>query len=597
MRKKYVPINYTSRDYDSIKEDLVQYAKRYYPNTFQDFSEASFGALMLDTVAYIGDILSYYLDYQASESFLMSAIEYDNILKLGEQVGYKLPLSPSSHGTVAMYLIVPALPSGLGPNTDYAPVLRAGSMFGAQNGGAYMLTEDVDFSSASNVTVVAGVNNISGNPVSYAIKAYGLVMSGQISTVERAIGAFRRFREIEIEDENITEIVSVFDLEGHQYFEVPYLSQDTIFRPLLNKDPTSKKLANRIMKAQPVPRRFTTKNSFGRILLQFGYGSDDEAHKQKVRDPNEVVMNIHGREYETDESFDPSNLLSTDKLGIAPANTTLFITYRSNSSTAINAPVNTLTSVTSANFEFPSAATDDSARNLVEASLEVSNETPILGDVTPPTASELKMNINNVFATQNRAVTKQDYINLVYRMPSKFGKIKRCAIVQDHDSFKRNLNLYVVGEDENEHLTPANAVVKNNLKTWLNQYKMINDTIDILDGKVINISVSFTVVSELNVSKYDALADSLTETQRFFDRKFEMGEPLYVIDIYSRLNELDSVADVASVTIKHETGGIYSDNSYSVNDFMSVDGRILHIPEDSVFELKYQEVDIKGVVK
>jgi len=597
MPKKYVPIKYTSRDFDSIKADLVEYARRYYPNTFQDFSEASFGALMLDTVAYVGDILSYYLDYQASESFLMSAIEYDNILKLGEQVGYKQPLSPSSHGTIALYIIVPGLSSGLGPNTNYAPVLRAGSLFTAQNGGAYMLTEDVDFSNNSNVTVVAKVDSTSGNPSSYAIKAYGKVMSGNLFTVERAIGSFRRFREIEVDDANITEIVSVFDTEGHQYFEVPYLSQDTIFRPLLNKDPTSKKLANRIMKAQPVPRRFTTKNSFGRILLQFGYGSDDESEKQKVRDPSEVVMNIHGRDYETDDSFDPSNMLSTDKLGIAPANTTLFITYRANTASTINAPVDTLTSVTSTEFEFPSSATDEAVRSLVEGSLEISNETPILGDVSPPTINEVKMNINNVFATQNRAVTKQDYVNLIYRMPSKFGKIKRCAIVQDHDSFKRNLNLYVLGEDENEHMTPANMVVKNNLKTWINQYKMLNDTVDILDGKVINISVSFTVVSELNVSKYDTLSDSLTEARSFFDRKYEMGEPLYVVDIYSRLNELDSVADVVSVTIRHETGGIYSDNTYSVEDYMSVDGRILHIPEDSVFELKYADVDIKGVVK
>ena len=171
--KKYPLIKYTSRDFNSIRQDLVEYAKRYYSDTFKDFNEAGFGSLMIDSVSYIGDVLSFYLDYSVNESFLDTAIEFENILKIGRQLGYKFPGNPAAFGQVDMYIIVPALATGVGPDTTYLPILKKGSTFSSINGSNYSLVENINFNSDTTETVVARVNSTTGAPISYAVKKTG----------------------------------------------------------------------------------------------------------------------------------------------------------------------------------------------------------------------------------------------------------------------------------------------------------------------------------------------------------------------------------------------------------------------------------------
>ena len=152
------PINYTSRDFETIKEDLVNYAKRYYPTTFKDFNEASFGSLMLDLVAYVGDQLSFYADYQANESFLDSAIEFKNIVRLCKQLGYKLPGAAVASGNCTFYVKVPASSTTRGPDLNYFPILQRGTTLSSTNGASYTLVENVDFTKSSNEITVAEVD-------------------------------------------------------------------------------------------------------------------------------------------------------------------------------------------------------------------------------------------------------------------------------------------------------------------------------------------------------------------------------------------------------------------------------------------------------
>ena len=196
MAKRNIPINYTSRDFNSIQQDLLNYAKRYYPETFKDFSEASFGSLMLDTVAYVGDIMSFYLDYQVNESFIDSSVEYDNILRLAKQMGYKYQGSQSTTGMVSLYAIIPANAVGLGPNTDYMPILKRGTTFASSAGGSYILTEDVRFDNPSNAVVAATVDSTTGLPNSYAVKAHGQVISGKFNVETVTVGTFEKFRKV-----------------------------------------------------------------------------------------------------------------------------------------------------------------------------------------------------------------------------------------------------------------------------------------------------------------------------------------------------------------------------------------------------------------
>ncbi|HAI38126.1 MAG TPA: hypothetical protein DCM40_08395, partial [Maribacter sp.] len=446
--KKTYPINYTSRDFESIKKDLVEHVKRYYPENFKDFSENSFGSLVLDTVAYVGDIMSFYLDYSVNESFLSTAIEYDNIVKLGRQMGYKYRSNASATGVLSFYLLVPATSDGSEPNRLFLPRLKRGSKFSNNNGSTYILEEDVDFANPANEFSAASVNPTTGNPADYVCKAFGVVSSGEIVTTTHNVGAFQRFLRIDIEDPNVTDVIEVLDANGHKYYEVNHLSQNIVFTGIANKGADQYKTPL-IMKPLPVPRRYTVEQNRTTTSLQFGYVSESNLANELISDPANVVLETHGKSYVTDRSFDPTKLIETDKLGVVPSNTTLTIKYRRNTDVTANSSVETVNNITFADFLFSNInSLDPTTVQTVETSLECTNETPIVGNIQAPSSEELKHRAYGSFTSQNRAVTLQDYAALIYNMPPMFGAVKRVNVLRDADSNKRNLNIYCLSEDE-----------------------------------------------------------------------------------------------------------------------------------------------------
>ena len=468
MAKKIFPIRYTNRDFDSIKSDLIEYTQRYYSDVFQDFNEASFGALMLDTVSYVGDILSFYLDYQTNESFIDTATEYENVLRLGRQFGYKYRQNQVSYGEVSLYVLVPATTTGGEPDRSYLPILKKGSKFSSTSGGIFTLNQDVDFAArGNNEVVVARVDSDTGAPTFFAVKSKGTVVSGQLEEEIIEVGDFEKFLRLELASPNITEIISVHDSEGNQYYEVDYLTQNVVYRSVRNNNDDKNKVSS-VLKSFAVARRFVIEQDRYATFLQFGHGSDSEILKDAVADPSKVLLKAHGKDYITDDSFDPSNLIATDKFGIGPSNTKLRVVYRTNTVTNSNAAVNSVITIDNSNFVFNnrSSLSDSSIQTIVD-SLEVTNEKRILGDVSSPTLDEIKTRIKGVYAAQNRAVTKEDYMNVVYSMSSEYGSIKRCNIVQDNDSFKRNINIFIACEDENGKLTTPTSTLEQNLVTWL----------------------------------------------------------------------------------------------------------------------------------
>ena len=591
------PINYSNRDFTSIKNDLIDYAKRYYPDTYKDFNAASFGSLMLDTVAYVGDMMSFHLDYQANESFLTTSNEYLNILKHGRQMGYKYDYQPSSHGVLTFFILVPSDTMGTAPDTNYYPVIARGSRTKAQGNNTFTLTEDIHFSKSSNEIIVAQVDDATGNPLTYAVKASGKVVSGRYFQETIVIGDYQRFLKIPLASNLIAEVISIIDSEGHEYFQVDHLSQNTVYINVENRS-TDKNLAPSILKAIAVPRRFSIETNQNITYIQFGYGSESELKTTPLYQPENIVLKQHAKDYITQATFDPAVLNESDKFGVVPANTTLTVIYRANERSNVNAAANTVTEPSSVNISFPSVnAIDANKQNLVRDSLECTNVEPIVGDITIPTPFELKQRIAHNFATQNRAVTKKDYISLVYRMPPQFGAIRKCNVLQDSDSFKRNLNLYVIAENEGGFLTQANDTIKQNLKTWLNQYRMINDTVDILDAKVVNLGIDFVAVGRINANKVSLFNTILIRLKSFLNFNPEIGEPLYITDVYKIINTMPGVIDTTDVTIVNKTGGVYSDIAYNIEQYMSPDGRLVEAPENVVFEIKYPNLDIRGTIK
>ena len=533
MAPKKPAINYTNRDFTSIRNELESYVKRYYPDTYRDFTEASFGSIMLDTVAYVGDMLSFYTDYQANESFLDTAIEFDNVLKLSRQMGYKYKPYPSSYGVCNFYITVPAEAATQAPDERYMPVLQKGSTFISTNDTVFSLLEDVNFSLSENPIVVADQNADTGNPLSYAVRAAGQVISGELAVQEVTIGDYTPFQRVSLIGDNISEVVSVTDDYGNQYFEVDYLSQDVLFVPVINKNADSSTVPY-ILKPVAVSRRFRVDSTPDGLFLQFGQGSEETP--VEVKDPSEVVLELHGKDYVTDTSFDPSILNKTDKLGVSPSNTTLTIIYRINTNENVNAASQTVTRIGTADFSFPAeqeGVLNEEVALGVQSSLAVLNEKPITGDVGLISIEEIKERAMSNFASQNRAVTKQDYVALAYNMPSKYGKIKRAALELDGDSYnQRNINYYVLAEDSDGDLIEANSTLKNNLKTWINQYKMVNDTIDILDARICNIGIEFKIVPFPGTNKYDILVEANDTLRNAFSKTFYIGEPIIITDIY-----------------------------------------------------------------
>lgn len=599
---KFLPIKYTSRDFDSIKSDLFSYAARYYSNSFKDFSKASFTTLMIDTVAYVGDIMSFYLDYQVSEMFLDSTTEFENIVRIGEQYGYKYNFSPVSQGIVDFYILVPAIASGEGPDPLYLPILSRGAKVSSTGGVVFTLVEDIDFGGINTEYVVARLNDSAvGGADVFAVKASGRIVSGVENVVELDVGPFTRFQTLEVPDTDITEILSVEDEEGNEYYEVEYLSQNVVYKSMPNYG-EGKEEAPNILVPKIVPRRFIVQKTSFSTELVFGYGSEDELKTNIIDDPKNVVLDFYGRDYITDKSFDPARIVETDKFGIAPTDTSLTVRYRSNSSEFVNAESNSVNSVNGSVMRFDIDGTlgtlNPSITKFVRSSLECNNPESILGDVSFPTIEEIRMRIMNKYAAQNRAVTSEDYRALIYSMPDAFGAVKKCNVAKNYDDLRRTIDIFILSENSDGNLTSSNNALKNNIKTWLSGYKMVNDSLTLMDGKVVNFGIDFILISEDNYNKYEILNSAKNRLiDEFSTRTMEMGEPLYITKVYDALRRVDGVLDVVNVRISQVTGTDYSGTNFNLDQNTSSDGRYIVAPINVAFELKNPAQNITGTIR
>ena len=597
MPKKKTPINFISRDFESIKGDLINYAKKYYPNTYKDFSDAGFGSLMIDSVAYIGDILSFYLDYQANETFIQNAAEFNNVLKLAKQMGYKFQNNPSSNTILTFFILVPANSTGTAPDANYIPILKQGTTVRSDAGGLFVLDEDVNF--INGETVVARVNETTGLPTFYAIRGNGRAISGELKTTSVGVGDFERFKSLKLNFSNVNEIITIFDTDGHEYYQVDFLSQNTIYKSVTNRDTTTQQQANMILKPFIAPRRFTADFFPDSVEIQFGSGREEDYETEQQINPKNVALNMNGKSYVSDQNFDPSKLIKSDSYGVSPSNTTLTIQYRQNSVSNVNAAANTVNSVVESRIEFVDEANLSTGLvGSVVDSLEVTNDDPVVGDTENISVEELRNRVINTFSSQYRAVTQQDYISLAHSMPAKFGSIMRASIVKDPESARRNMNMYVVGVDANNNLAPCNFVTKSNLKTWLSRNKMINDTIDIMDARILNLGIDFEIITENQNVSVDILQSCLVSLEnRFADSPPDIGEDFFLSDVYDILKAVPGVVDVTKVSVVNKHGANYSSLSFDINSNISPDGRYLVIPKNVVYEIKYPNLDIRGAVK
>ena len=595
MSDKKILVNYTNRDFNSIKRDLEEHARRYYPDTYKDFSENSFGSYILDTVSYVGDMLSFYLDYQVNESFLETAVEYENVRRLARNTGYNFTGRPAAFGMATFYVIIDANTSGLGPDRSLIPILKTGTEVRATTGTTFVLTEDVNFGNPKNEVIAARFDDATGKPSSYAIRAQGQVKSTVLFRTTSTVGAYARFSKIKIGTPAIAEIKSVIDSEGHEYYQVEHLSQDVIYINTTNPNALSDGVPE-IMKAKIVPRRYVLVQDETGTYLQFGYGTAEDITTTDIADPSQVALKMTGRPFITDTAFDPTNLLDSNTLGVAPANTTLTILYYQNDSDSVNVAQGNLTTISISSMTFPNAdGIRDALQSGVRSSLEVSNDEAIVGNTALPTSEEIRYRSYAAKATQQRSVTRNDYEAYIYMMPPGFGSIKRASVVNDPSSSNRRLSIYVISEDSNGNLVASNSTIKQNVKSWLNKNKMLNDNIDIYDTTILNIGFDYEIMVHPTKDKIEVLNAVNVRLRNELSNKMYVGEPFYLTNIYSIINKVDGVVDTTRVipVIKDGTG--YNSAPVTIEEMKSNDGTYLKAPRNVIFEIKNFNADIKGM--
>tara|TARA_R110001592_G_scaffold210249_1_gene461669 strand:+ start:4438 stop:6240 length:1803 start_codon:yes stop_codon:yes gene_type:complete len=596
-KQKKTPIKYTSRDFDTIRQDLIEHAKRFYPDEWKDFSKSTINSLMIDSVAYVGDVLSFYLDYQANESFLDTAIEFNNVRKHARALGFKYAGAPSTYGIISLFCIVPANTDGTAPDLTYMPILQQGATFSSSNGGNFILTEDVNFGDMSNEIVAARFDNTSGGTTFFAVKAYGQISSGLFSraTVDLTNSSFERFRRVRVGGDDVVEISSVVDSDGNKYYEVDNLSQEVIFEETTNRNATADGVRS-ILKPYSAARRFVVEQDDTGTYLQFGFGSEDSDDEDLV-DPAKVAMQMHGKTYISNFRFDPSKLVGTAKLGLSPSGTKLTILLKTNDSNSANASANSVTKVQLASFKFPAELTlDQSKKNSVISSLEITNEEPIVGATEQITTEELKQRAKGYYTTQSRAVTRQDYESMIYNMPNKFGIVKRVSVVNDPSATNRRMAIYVISEDQNGKLVTATSSLKTNMKNWISQYKAINDIVDIFDAKIVNFELDYKVTLDTRFKAINIVGKCNSALREYFSNQLYIGEPIYITRLYSILGKVEGVADVKTVRVMQKRGADYSSVNINFDDALSADGTYIMTPKNAIMELKYPNRDIKGTL-
>tara|TARA_R110000823_G_scaffold97154_2_gene211198 strand:+ start:3009 stop:4811 length:1803 start_codon:yes stop_codon:yes gene_type:complete len=596
-KQKKTPIKYTSRDFDSIREDLVEHAKRFYPDEWKDFSKSTINSLLIDSVAYVGDVLSFYLDYQANESFLDTAIEFNNVRKHARALGFKYAGAPSTYGILSMFCMIPANTDGTAPDLTYMPILKKGGTFSSSNGGNFILTEDVNFGDLSNEIVAARFDDTSGATTFFAVKAYGQISSGVFSraVVDLTNSAFERFRRVRIGGDSVVEIVSVVDTDGNKYYEVDNLSQEVVFEETTNRNATVEGVRS-ILKPFSAARRFVVEQDDTGTYLQFGFGSES-SDEDAIVDPAKVAIQMHGKEYVSNLRFDPSKLVGTTKLGISPSGTKLTVILKTNDSNSANASTNTVTNIQNASFNFVNEiALNQSKKAGVVTSLEVTNEEPIVGSIEQMTTEELKQRAKGYYSTQSRAVTRQDYESMIYNMPNKFGIVKRVSVMNDPSATNRRMAIYVISEDQNGKLITANSPLKTNMKNWISQYKAMNDVVDIFDAKIVNFGIDFKVVLDSRFKDINIIGKCNSAIREYFSNQLYIGEPIYITRLYSVLGKVDGVADVKTVRVSQKKGADYSSVNINFDETLSSDGTYIITPKNAIMELKYPNRDIKGTL-
>jgi hypothetical protein len=617
MATKRKNIQYINRDFSEIRASLIDYARTYFPTTYNDFTPASPGMMFMEMAAYVGDVLSFYLDNQIQETYLQYARQTNNLYELAYMFGYKPNVTQVATTNIDFYQQVPSKLSGSTyiPDFDYALFIPQNAVIQSSlNTNTSFLVEDpIDFSVSSSgdpteITVFSVVGN---NPQYFLLKKTRKAISSEINTTTFAFGAPESFQTITINDERIVGILDIIDTDGNEWYEVDYLAQETIYNSIKNTNPNDPNLSQYsgdtpyLLQLEQVQRRFITRFIDQTTLqLQFGSGTAADTDEEIIPNPDNVGLGLPFEKLKLTTAYSPSNFIFTKTYGISPSNTTLTIRYLVGGGVTANVPSNDLTNLVGVNVQFLNSNLNPVTADTIFNSLAVTNPEAADGGGDGDTIEELRQNTSANFATQLRNVTQDDYLVRALSMPAKYGVISKAYIeptkAQSISAGESQsiLDLYVLSYNINKQLNIASPALKQNLTTYLSQYRMVNDSVNIRDAFIINIGVNFDIIVLPEFNNNQVLFECIEALKDYFAiDKWQINQPIILRDIYVLLDRITGVQTVKNVEISNFVGTNlgYSQFAYDIKG--ATIGNVIYPSLDpSIFEVKYPNQDIQGRV-
>ena len=614
-------VKYINKDFGQFRQNLINFAKNYFPNTYNDFNETSPGMMFIEMASYVGDVLSFYTDTQFKESLLTTVEESSNLYNLAQAIGYKPKLKTAAVVDVDFFQLIPSIGTGQNtqPDFKYALTVPVNTLISTAENISFRTLDIVDFAYSSSFSPtdisVYQLNN-DGQITYYLAKKRVQAIAGQIKTATYTFNEPKPYDKIVIDDvDPVLEIIDVVDNDGNTWYEVPYLAQDIVPVAIANttfNDPNS--AANRgsapyLLKYTKTEKRFVTRlRSDNKIELQFGAGISSDSDEEIVPDPNNVGSGLSYLERTADLSIDPSNFLYTKTYGQAPSGVTLTVRYTVGGGIVSNVPANTINTINDpTTVTLDTFGLDSQTVTAVRNSIAVNNPIPASGGTELKDIEGLRLDAIANFAAQNRAVTKEDYIVRCFSMPSKFGAVAKAYIIQDDQMVTGTeekipnpfaLNLYTIGYDSNKNFAPLSSTVKENLKTYLAQYRMLTDAINIKDAFIVNIGINFEIITRPNYNSNEVILRCIDYLKnKFSNDKMQINEPIILSSLSSELDGIEGVQSVLNIEFVnlYDTSAGYSGNFYDVQG--AIKNKILYPSLDPcIFEIKYPNKDIKGRV-
>ena len=594
-------IRYINRNFDDFKSQLVEYAKAYFPDSYNDFGPSSPGMMFIEMASYVGDVLSFYQDNQLQETFLQHAKNPANLYALAYMMGYKPKVTTVAEAELEVTQLVDAIGSEYKPDFNQAITVTENSTIKstAQGNQVFLLQDKVDFNFSSSydpteITVASLTNN---EPSEFLLKKKAKAFSGKIKTKKETYTTSNKFATLNISDSNIIGVLDIVDSDGNIWYEVPFLGQDTIFAPETNTG-IEKSQAPNLLKLKKVTRRFVTRfTSTGVLQIQFGAGISTEDDNEFLPDPTSIGYGTIQGTNRLDFAYDPSNFLFSKSYGLAPSNTELTVRYIVGGGIEANAPANSITSI-----DAITTTANDSSK---VASLTFNNPSPALGGRDGDSVQEIRENSLRSFAEQQRTVTLQDYTVRSLSLPPMFGSIAKVYVTQDSSTRSTEtvlsdnrlaLSLYVLAYNNEGALVPASRTLKNNLKTYLSQFMMLTDAVDIKDAFVINIGIQFEIVALPNYQSRDVLLSCTEKLKEALGRdKLTINQPINLSNLYTTLDRVKGVQTVKNVSIVNKAGKKYSQFGYDITG-ATKDNIVYPSFDPCCFEVKYPNQDIEGRV-